>query len=84
MKKKLALIITTLLTICILCGCNKQIFDFEYHFDHAILKLPNGEIIEGEIESWRDYKGEQLQIKIDGKLYLISSINCVLIENKRD
>lgn len=76
MKKVIAL---TLLVGTILTGCNKQIIDINYEFDRAIIYLPNGEIVDGSVESWKDYEGEQLQVKIDGVVYLTSSYNCVLI-----
>lgn len=65
----------------LLTGCigNYELTDLKYTFDYAIINLPNGEIIEGEIDSWRDYEGEQLLVVIEGKSYIVSSYNCVLI-----
>ena len=64
----------------LLTGCNKQVFDTTYSYDRAILYLPNGEVIEGKVQSWTDYEdGDQIQVKIDGKQYLIHSENIVLI-----
>lgn len=77
--KKVICIILLAIFILLLSGCNKQLIDLNYKFDYAIIKLPNGEIVEGAIQSWNDYEGEQLQIKIDGTVYLVSSINCVLL-----
>lgn len=85
MYKKKRYSITALLGIMImavglLTGCNKQIIDVTYSYERAILSLPNGEIIEGKVESWRDYDdGDQIQVKIDGKQYLVHSSNIVLI-----
>ena len=62
-----------------LTGCNKQIIDTTYSYERAILSLPNGEVIEGKISSWKDYEGEQIQVKINGKQYLVHSSNIVLI-----
>lgn len=59
---------------------NYQLIDFTYDFNYAYIQLPNGEIVEGNLEGWRDYEGEQLQVKIDGTLYLTSSYNCVLVK----
>ncbi len=78
MKKTIALLALLGLT---LTGCNYNMIDLEYQFDRAIIKLPNGEVVEGKVTSWRDYEdGEQLQVEIDGVLYLTSSYNCVLIK----
>lgn len=61
-------------------GWNKQIFDMTYTFDRAIISLPNGEVISGNVNSWTDFEdGDQIQVKIDGKAYLVHSMNIVLI-----
>lgn len=78
MKK---LILSILLLVALgLCGCgNKQIIDTTWKYDRAIIQLPNGEIVDGKIESWSDYDGEQLQIKINGVTYLVNSNDVALI-----
>lgn len=78
MKRIKALAIGVLL-ITTLIGCNKQIVDLNYTYNYAVIQLPNGEIVEGKIQTWTDYEGEQLQVKIDGVVYLCSSYNCVLM-----
>lgn len=78
MRKVVAMLVVLGLS---LTGCNYNMIDLEYQFDRAIIKLPNGEVVEGKVTSWRDYEdGEQLQVEIDGVLYLTSSYNCVLIK----
>lgn len=60
-------------------GGNKTKVDLNYTFDKAITYIGN-EKIEIDIDTWRDYDGEQLQIKSkDGKVYLVSSFNTILI-----
>lgn len=79
MRKKIAIIFTTC-ALLTLTGCNKQMVDFNYSYNYAIIQLPNGEVVEGKVDSWTDYEdGEQLQIKINGVTYLCSSYNCVLM-----
>ena len=79
MKKFLA-VIMCVMTMATLAGCNKQIVDLTYAYNEAIVYLPNGEIIEGEVESWTDYAdGDQIQVKIDDVTYLVHSSNIVLI-----
>lgn len=74
------LAITLVLTI-VSCG-NKQWFDTTYYFDKAIVYLPNGDTVEGKVESWSDYEdGDQIQVRIDGKTYLVHSTNVVLISD---
>ena len=81
MKKKIIAILCVTVMTFGLTGCgNKKVFDLQYSFNYAIIQLPNGEIIEGKVDSWKDYEGEQLQIEIDGIVYLTSSYNCTLID----
>lgn len=77
--KKIICIVLLAIFVFLLSGCNEQLVDLNYKFDYAIIKLPNGEIVEGAVQSWKDYEGEQLQVKVDGTVYLVSSINCVLL-----
>lgn len=77
--KKIICVLLVLVMVFTLVACNRQIFDVTYEFDRAIIELPNGEIIEGEITSWRDYEGDQIQVKIDGKTYLVHSSDIVMI-----
>lgn len=79
MKKLFALFLAVLL-VCTMAGCNKQLIDTTYSFERAIVYLPNGEVVEGKVSSWKDYDdGDQIQVKIDGKTYLVHSSNVVLI-----
>lgn len=80
MKKKILCIVAIGSVMLGLAGCNKQVFDTTYSYERAILSLPNGEVIEGKVQKWADYAdGNQIQVKIDGKLYLIHSEDVVLI-----
>ena len=84
MKKLIILLtaVTALLSACLLSGCNKQLMDLTYSYEYAIIGLPNGEVVEGKVSSWTDYEdGDQLQVKINGKTYLVHSSNVVLISN---
>ena len=81
MKKKIIAILCATVMAFGLAGCgNKKVFDLQYSFNYAIIQLPNGEIVEGKVDSWKDYEGGQLQIEIDGIVYLTSSYNCTLID----
>ena len=84
MKKLIAflLALVLILGVMVLTGCNKQMVDLTYSYEYAIIGLPNGETVEGKVSSWTDYEdGDQLQVKIDGKTYLVHSSNVVLISN---
>ena len=81
MKKLIALLLTVILilSVMLLAGCNKQMVDLTYSYEYAIIGLPNGEVVEGRVSSWTDFEdGDQIQVKIDGKTYLVHSSNIVL------
>ena len=74
-----ALVVLSVVLCCVGCG-NKDMWDTVYTYDRAIITLPNGEVIEGKVSKWSDYEdGDQLQITINGVVYLVHSSNCVLI-----
>jgi ribosomal protein S1 len=81
MKKLIAMILVLLMGLSLL-GCNKQMVDLTYSYERAIIQLPNGEIVEGKVSSWTDFEdGDQIQVRIDGKTYLVHSSNIVLISD---
>lgn len=84
--------IVTIIAICVLIGMiifglfsvftNRQIIDTAQRFDHAMIKLADGEIVEGRVDSWMDYENsDQIQVTINGTTYLIHSMNVTLIKN---
>jgi hypothetical protein len=85
MKKKIitALILAGLiLANCTSCG-NQDMWDTNFTYDYAIVAFPNGETKTIEIKKWCDYDGEQIQIIAkDGTVYLVNSVNCVLVNEK--
>ena len=80
--KKLTALVLALILVFLMAGCNKQMVDLTYSYERAILSLPNGEVIEGKVSSWTDFEdGDQIQVRIDGKTYLVHSSNIVLISD---
>ena len=83
MKKMLSIFIIIVMAVCF-AGCDYRSYDWvdtNYHFNKAIIKMPDGEVITVDIAKWADCEGEQLTITTkDGNRYLVSSINCILIE----
>ena len=82
MKKLLLMVIFAVA----LAGCNRQIIDFKYKFETAIIRWPDGTVKEVKIKKWRDYRdGDAVQI-IDehDTVYLTHYNNVILIhkENK--
>ena len=83
MIKRISLFVVLIVLAMILCGCTYDIVDTTYNFNRAIIRLPDGEIVAGEVEAWKDYEdGDQLQVKINGTTYLTHSENVVLIKEK--
>ena len=77
--KKLLLGFLLVFTLA-LTSCNKQLIDLNYRYTKVHLYETNTCY---EIESWKDYDGEQLQVHIKGKgNILISSTSCFLVEDK--
>lgn len=80
MKRKISVISLSVFMAITMVGCNKQLTDLTYSYDYAIISLPNGKIVEGKVQSWTDYEdGDQIQVKVDGKMYLVHSSNVALI-----
>ena len=86
MKKWLILILCMILLILSLSSCgNYMLIDTNYQFDYAIIAFPDGTSQKIEIKAWTDYEGEQIQIEdTDGNIYLVNSVNCVLIREAKD
>lgn len=80
--KKIILILVLIFMIILMSGCNKQMVDFNYKFDKAYISLPNGQCVEGKIDSWADFEdGDQIQLKINGKTYLTHISNVVMVND---
>lgn len=80
MKRKFFVVAASIIMIFSMTGCNKQVVDITYSYNYAIIGLPNGEVIEGKVQSWTDFEdGDQIQVTIDGKQYLVHSSNIALI-----
>ena len=78
--KKLAIIVSSIVLAVSLVACNKQVVDLTYSYERAIISLPNGEIVEGKVQSWTDFEDvDQIQVKIDGVTYLLHASQVVLI-----
>ena len=81
MKLNKILLVGIMVLSSMLTACNKQVLDFTYSYEYAIIKLPDDTVIEGKVQSWKDYDGEQLQIVIDDNTYLVNSVNAVMMKH---
>ncbi len=82
MKKRILCITLILVMIVVtLASCgNRDVFDTVKTYDYAIISMPDGSVVEGKVQNWRDYDdSDQIQVKIDEKTYLVHSSNVCLI-----
>ena len=77
--KKLIAIVIIAVPLLTACG-NKDIFGMTYTFEHATIKLPNGEIIDGDVKEWaREEKTDSVRVTLkNGRTYFTSTMNVVL------
>lgn len=82
----IGLVLLVILLAILMTGCgNRQLVDTTYTFNRAIVSLPDGSVIEGEVDSWKDFEdGDQIQVKIDGTTYLVHASNVVLIKDSNN
>ena len=81
MAKRIVLVVM-LAAMCLgLCACsNYDAWDTVYTYDRAIVALADGSIVTGRVQNLTDYEdGDQIQVKIDGKTYLVHAMNVTLI-----
>ena len=80
MKKRIALAIVLVMAALLLTGCgNWSGFDVEYNYHEAMLAMPDGNILCGEVQDWCEYASDMVQVKIDGVTYLVHSSDIVLM-----
>ena len=78
-NKKLAIVAIIIGIVYGIVACNKDILDLTYKYNYCYIQLQDGTVLQGEVESWTDYDDGQLQIRMNGKTYLVHSVNCTLI-----
>ena len=87
-KMKKIVIIALIIALCLtLTACqigNRKIgFDTTQTFRWAIIQMGNGELIEGPVDSWRDFdESDVVQITIKGVTYLTHYANAILVTEK--
>ena len=78
MRKFIASVVVGIGLLASLTACNKQVVDMTYSYSWAQFRMPDGTIVEGKVNSWKDYEGEPVHVTIHGPTYLVSSINLVM------
>jgi major membrane immunogen (membrane-anchored lipoprotein) len=81
MAKRIGLIALLVVMLFTLCACgNRDHWDTVYTYDTVIVQLADGSVVKGKCQNWRDYENsDMMQVKVDGKTYLVHSMNCSLI-----
>ena len=81
MAKRIGLIALLVVMLFTLCACgNRDMWDTVYTFDTAIISLADGTVVKGKCQNWHDFENsDMMQVKVDGKTYLVHSENCTLI-----
>ena len=64
---------------------NATWFDTTYHFDKAWIYMPDGSVVIGEVESWKDWEdSDAVQVKIkNGGTYYTHLSNVVLMAKQK-
>ena len=64
---------------------NATWFDTTYHFDKAWIYMPDGSVVIGEVESWKDWEdSDAVQVRIkNGGTYYTHLSNVVLMAKKK-
>lgn len=59
---------------------NKDLWQTDYNFKKVVIKLPNNEVVTGEVEEWTTYDNKDtVKVKLkNGKQYLGHSSDIVL------
>ena len=81
MRKRIALALVLVIAALLLASCgNKDYFDTVRTYHEAVIAMPDGTVVSGEVQNWRSYgNGDQIQVKIDGITYLVHSSDIVLM-----
>ena len=62
-------------------GFNFQFFDTTWYFDEARIAMPDGSVISGPVDTWKDYEdSDMVQVVIDDVAYYTHGSNVVLIK----
>ena len=73
-------VILMIVSVYTMANGNIQFFDTTYKFDTAQIRMPDGSVVVGEVDSWLDYdNSDQIQIEMNGATYLTHASNVVLV-----
>lgn len=81
MKKVISIILITVIILAFM-GCSSSPTNIKSEYNKAIIKFPDGSVVEVEIENWmpNGYNDGLVIISKDGTKYRVNSVNCILIK----
>lgn len=80
----LCLVLIGIIAYCATACGNYKIIDTTWNFDYAYVSLPNGGLVEGHVESWKDWEGDDtVMVKINGETFVTHYNNVVLIQRDK-
>lgn len=79
MSKKIAVVLITILAMCTLAGCGNQKFFGDNTYRYAIIALPDGTVVKGELEYWCAYGDNRFHVTVNGQSYFTSTVNIVMM-----
>lgn len=83
-NNKILKILASTSCVLLLSGCNREIIDLEYGLESGVIVGDNTSIL-FNVESWKDYQGEQYKIVTkDGLVMLTSSFDTDLFYGKNN
>lgn len=80
MNKRLGLAAIGIAMLPALGGCgNQSLLGSNETYSYAQIKMTDGEVIQGEVESWSSANGTAVQLVMeDGNVYYVNSMNVTL------
>ena len=83
MKKFIAVILVLAFCCIVMSGCsNRSWGDFVQSFEYGKVRLADGTVVEGKVQSWLDFEdSDMIQVRINDETYLTHSMNVTLISD---
>ena len=76
-------LIATVVCAAALAGCNRSILDWQWSFNRALVRMPDGSCREYKVKHWRDFENsDMIQFETDTEVLCTHSANVILIKVK--
>lgn len=65
-------------------GSNKDLLQFDYHFNKVIIKTPDDQIIKGNVAKWTTYdKKDLVKVELDNGTVYLGHASDILLYNEK-